>query len=114
VYGFAVPTATPDRDTQHKGNGRAMTPEHVAGIFAPTAWQWDGIVKDFEHDQAWDFQESPTPDGVANNDMKFWTAVGPNTAGSKTEHTTPDPRGGACFLQVCYHYSLYFHTQNKA
>jgi hypothetical protein len=51
VYGFAVPAAMDDRDAWHKPNDRSITPELVPGVFAPTAWKWDGAVKNFEHDQ---------------------------------------------------------------
>ena len=71
MYGFAVPDATTNRDDWHKDNDRAKTPEKLVGVFAQTAWQWDGIVRNFEYDQAWDFQEPPTT-GPAN--YKFWTA----------------------------------------
>ena len=73
VYGFAVPDATPDRDPWHKDNDRAKSPGKVDGVFAQTAWQWDGVVRNFEYDQAWDFQEPPTT-GPAPANYKFWTA----------------------------------------
>lgn len=97
-YGFAVPTATTDRDAWHKDNTRAASPEKLDGVFAPTAWQWDGVVKNFEHDQAWDFQEPPVM--TNGGDFKFWTGAGRSKSAFKTEHNTPDPRGNARFMQV--------------
>ena len=87
VYGFSVPSDTPDRDEWHKGNDRAQSPDQVAGVFAPTAWQWDGTVQDFEYDQAWEFQEAPM--FLDGSNYKFWNAAGRDTAGKKTEHATP-------------------------
>ena len=54
-------------------------------------WQWDGTVQDFEHDLAWEFQESPIIDGAASTTHKFWTAKGRDEDGAKTEHNSPDP-----------------------
>ena len=36
---------------------------------------------------------------AASTTHKFWTAAGYNKTGSKTEHCSPDPRGGARFVQ---------------
>lgn len=94
VYGFAAPVATTDRDAWHKGNFRNGTADTVVGAFAATAWKWDGVVKDFTSDQAWEFQEPPNVDGAASATHKFWTAAGRDKGGSKTEHCSPDPRGG--------------------
>jgi hypothetical protein len=99
TYGFAAPTATTDRDAWHKGNVRDGTGDTVVGSFAPTAWKWDGSVKDFTTDQAWEFQEPPLIDGAVSSTMKFWTAAGRDAGGKKTEHNSPDPRGNARFVQ---------------
>ena len=97
TYGFSVPEATADRDPYHVDAARGAVNEGVPleGVFAPTAWMWDGVVKDFEHDLAWHFQEAPlNVDGY-----KFWTAQGSSTSGYKTEHLSPDPRGNNRFIQ---------------
>lgn len=101
VYGFAVPTGTDDRDAWHKGNFRDGSGDSVTGYFAQTQWQWDGTVKNFDDDQAWDFQNAPkTTDGLsASTTHKFWTAKGRDEGGAKTEHNSPDPRGGNRFIQ---------------
>jgi len=97
VYGFAVDASTPDRDAWHKNNDRTMSATPVNGVFAPTAWKWDGVVHSFEHDQMWDFQEPPT--AGPSGDWKFWTAAGRDTRGAKTEHNSPDPRGNSRYIQ---------------
>ena len=95
VYGFAVPESTADRDTWHVGRDRTRPPAGLSGVFAPTMWQWDGEVKNFEHDQAWDFQEPP----MGMFGYKFWTALGRDTGGEKLEHVSADPRGNPRFIQ---------------
>ena len=90
VYGFAVDSSTADRDAFHKDALHASTPT-LSGTWASTNWQWDGTVKDFEHDLAWEFQESPIIDGAASTTHKFWTAKGRDEDGKKTEHNSPDP-----------------------
>lgn len=102
VYGFAVPSATTDRDAWHKGNFRDGTDDTVTGYFARTQWKWDGTVKNFDDDQAWDFQNPPKKDtdaSAASDSHKFWTAKGRDAAGAKTEHVSPDPRGGSRYIQ---------------
>lgn len=90
VYGFAVDSSTADRDAFHKGALHASTAT-LSGAWASTNWQWDGTVKDFEHDIAWEFQESPIIDGAASATHKFWTAKGRDASGAKTEHNSPNP-----------------------
>lgn len=101
VYGFAAPAATEDRDPWHKGNFRNGTNDSVDGYFAQTQWQWDGTVKNFEFDQAWDFQNPPKKEDAsgASTTHKFWNAEGINEDGKKTEHNSPDPRGGNRYIQ---------------
>ena len=101
VYGFAVPEATEDRDPWHKGNFRNGHGDSVDGYFAQTQWQWDGTVKNFEFDQAWDFQNPPKNEDAsgASTTHKFWNAEGINEDGKKTEHNSPDPRGGNRYIQ---------------
>ena len=101
VYGFAVPEATTDRDAWHKGNFRNGHGDDVTGYFAQTQWQWDGTVTNFDDDQAWDFQNPPKNEAAsgASTTHKFWTGAGINEEASKTEHNSPDPRGGNRFIQ---------------
>ena len=101
VYGFAVPEATADRDAWHKGNFRNGTDDDVTGYFAQTQWQWDGTVTNFDDDQAWDFQNPPKNEAAsgASTTHKFWTGAGINEEASKTEHNSPDPRGGNRYIQ---------------
>lgn len=51
------------------------------------SWTWDGTVKNFEYDGSWEFQDYPK--GTDGSQYLFWTALGPNTAGKKTEHNAP-------------------------
>ena len=101
VYGFAVPSTTEHRDAWHKGNFRNGTDDTVTGYFAQTQWQWDGTVKNFDDDQAWDFQNPPMKTDATGPEASymFWTAKGRDAEGAKTEHNSPDPRGGNRFIQ---------------
>ena len=64
------------RDVFHKPrtNGAKVTEKWV-----PIDWQWDGVVKNFRRDGAWDFQ--PDPPGFPG--MKYWNANGYDASGSK-------------------------------
>jgi len=98
-YGFATNVASTTgglyRDAWHKDATR-MNGDTVTGGFFPIEWRWNGTVTNFEHDGAWGFQEMPVgaPSGTT-----FWTPSGPNSAGSKSEHNTPDPTGAHAFYQ---------------
>jgi hypothetical protein len=89
VYGFAcdVTTECTDvRDTWHKNHYKGDT---VNGAFYKLDWKWEGPatgVKNFEYDGSWDFQDYPR-DAPANTE--FWTSLGPNAGGKKTEHNSP-------------------------
>jgi len=101
VYGFAIdmsddgPTAGLWRDAFHKPRENGAK---VDGKFVAIDWQWDGTVKNFRHDGAWDFQ-IPVP-GYEATDMKWWNGNGYDESGSKTEHNSPDTRPGVTgFIQ---------------
>jgi len=101
VYGFAVdmseagPTGGLFRDAFHKPRDNG---EQVDGKFIAIDWQWDGEVKNFRHDGAFDFQ-LPVP-GYDGTDMMWWNANGYDASGSKTEHLSPDTRPGkTAFIQ---------------
>jgi hypothetical protein len=95
MYGMAIdmsangPSEGLWRDEYHKS---AVNGDQIEGHFLPIAWQWDGEVKDFIHDGAWEFQDAPP--GYESTDIKFWNANGNDNSGSKTEHCSPDPRAG--------------------
>eukprot|EP00986_Skeletonema_menzelii_P002778 scaffold790_cov149-Skeletonema_menzelii.AAC.23 len=107
IYGFAVDmndntTAPYDlwRDAYHK---TAVNGDKVEGKWIPQAWRWDGEVKNFQHDGAWDYQNKPpnTGDGSGLEGYEWWTSKGPDAAGCKTEHNSPDPREGqTAFIQA--------------
>ena len=101
VYGFAVdmsergPSGGLTRDDFHKDRANGSK---VDGKFVAIDWQWDGTVKNFRHDGAWDFQISvPGYDGT---NMMWWNANGYDESGAKTEHLSPDTRPGmSAFVQ---------------
>ena len=83
------------RDAFHKPRDNG---EMVGGKFVAINWQWDGEVKNFRHDGAWDFQLDVP--GYEGTDMKWWNAKGYDASGSKTEHLSPDTRPGmTAFIQ---------------
>eukprot|EP00429_Kryptoperidinium_foliaceum_P046422 CAMPEP_0176105052 /NCGR_PEP_ID=MMETSP0120_2-20121206/52715_1 /TAXON_ID=160619 /ORGANISM="Kryptoperidinium foliaceum, Strain CCMP 1326" /LENGTH=759 /DNA_ID=CAMNT_0017439163 /DNA_START=525 /DNA_END=2802 /DNA_ORIENTATION=+ len=100
LYGFATDCAagTPGaegRDNWHKNTATAGA--KVTGAFYRLRWKdAPGTVKDFVHDAAWEFQDAP--DGAPAG-WCFWNANGKDASGAKTEHVSPDPRGGARVLQ---------------
>jgi len=101
VYGFAIdmsedgPTEGLFRDAFHKPRENGAK---VDGKFVAIEWQWDGEVKNFRHDGAWDFQLDVP--GYEGTDMKWWNSGSLSTSGSKTEHLSPDTRPGkTAFIQ---------------
>ena len=83
------------RDAFHKPRENGAK---VDGKYVAIDWQWDGEVKNFRHDGAWDFQ-LPVP-GYEDTDMMWWNAKGYDASGSKTEHLSPDTRPGqTAFIQ---------------
>ena len=96
LYGFAVDcnAVNPSRDSWHKS---ASAGDTVTGAFYKLRWQAQrGVVEGFEKDGSWEFQDAPegAPDGWC-----FWTSDGKDSRGAKTEHVSPDPRGGQRVLQ---------------
>lgn len=115
MYGFAIdmsasgPTGGLWRDAFHKDASKAVNGAEVPGVFTPIAWQWDGDVKNFEHDGSWDFQDQP-PMHVGS-DNYFWNGKGNDSEGCKTEHNSPDPREGmSAFVQTstCGYFGHYY------
>ena len=95
LYGFAVDcNRVTTRDAWH----RAASPgDTVTGAFYKLRWQAKrGTVQGFEHDGSWEFQDDPQG---APRGWCFWNANGKDAAGAKTEHVSPDPRGGHRVLQ---------------
>ena len=120
MYGFATdmsesgPTHGLWRDAFHKNETTGYNGNTVEGVFTPIDWQWDGTVKNFEHDGSWDFQEQPPLHAGSNN--YFWNANGNDAGGCKTEHNTPDPRVGISgFVQTstCGYYGHYYLNDIK-
>jgi hypothetical protein len=93
LYGFATNIEL-DRDPWHKANYKGAT---VKGGFYPVDWKWTGEVKSFEHDGSFAFQDHPVG---APADFEFWTALGPNTEGKKTEHVSPSHNGKSAYSQT--------------
>ena len=95
VYGFATDMATTTggkyMDDWHKTT--ALPGATVAGAYYPIDWRWDGEVRSFLYDGSWAFQHK-TADG-----LEFWNSKGRDAGGSKTEHNSPDPYGGARYIQ---------------
>ena len=106
LYGFATNQAgaaydasnsDSGRDGWHKTEGRANG-DTVSGAFYPIDWQWDGEVKTFMYDGSWSFQHKPDS---TDSTIEFWNPYGNDgTGGKKTEHNSPDPYGGARFMQT--------------
>ena len=101
LYGFAVdmsedgPSEGLTRDAFHKPRSNGAK---VDGKFVPINWQWDGEVKNFRHDGAFDFQLKVP--GYEDTDYMWWNANGYDDDGSKTEHMSPDTRPGmTAFVQ---------------
>lgn len=100
------PTSGLWRDAFHKPRENGAK---VDGKFVAINWQWDGEVKNFRHDGAWDFQ-LPVP-GYEETDMKWWNGKGLDSSGSKTEHLSPDTRPGqTAFIQgsTAGHFGHYY------
>lgn len=98
LYGFATDCTAAgfqDRDPWHKNASKVG--EKIVGAFYRMRWSnTPGEVKDFVHDGSWEYQDAPqgAPAGWC-----FWNANGKDAGGSKTEHNSPDPRGGHRVLQ---------------
>lgn len=93
VYGFAVdmssegPTGGLFRDAYHRPRENGA---RVDGKFVAIDWQWDGVVRNFRHDGAWEFQiDVPGYEGTS---WGWWNGNGYDNSGAKTEHHSPDTR----------------------
>jgi hypothetical protein len=115
VYGYAIdmsdegPTHGMWRDTFHLDPEMAHNGAHVPGKWFPIDWQWDGTVRDYHHDGAWDFQVKPP--GAKGTEYRFWNSLGNNEAGCKMEHNSPDPRlDKTAFIQgsTCGYFGHYY------
>jgi len=98
LYGFATDCTAAGyqhRDAWHRNASKAG--EQVVGAFYKMRWKdAPGEVKDFVHDGSWEYQDAPegAPEGWC-----FWNGNGKDASASKTEHNSPDPRGGLRVLQ---------------
>lgn len=102
IYGFAIdmseegPTSGLWRDEFHKDPSKAINGAKVPGMWIAQPWTWDGKVKNFQYDAAWDYQNDPPIEGY-----KWWNSAGYDEGGKKTEHLSPDPRPGkTAFIQT--------------
>mmetsp|Transcript_68153 Transcript_68153/g.205846 ORF Transcript_68153/g.205846 Transcript_68153/m.205846 type:complete len:858 (-) Transcript_68153:341-2914(-) len=99
MYGFATDCSpgTPGaegRDAWHKNTATAGA--MVQGAFYRLRWRnTPGVPRDFVHDYAWEFQD--VPEGAPAN--WCWWNANKDSSGAKTEHVSPDPRGGRQALQ---------------
>ena len=82
------------RDNYHKCRENGSS---VDGKFVAINWQWDGVVRNFRHDGAFEFQNNvPGHEGT----WKWWNSNGYSKGGEKTEHLSPDTRPGkTAFIQ---------------
>lgn len=112
VYGFATDVAatTGGRYQEDWHLNVAQNGMTVAGAFYPIDWRWNGTVTSFMHDGSWDFQHKTA------NGLNFWNQGGrtnpsafDNYGSCKTEHNSPDPYGGARFMQTstCGYFGIY-------
>ena len=100
IYGFATDMNTDKdtsglfRDNYHKCRENGSS---VDGKFVAINWQWDGVVRNFRHDGAFEFQNNvPGHEGT----WKWWNSNGYSKGGEKTEHLSPDTRPGkTAFIQ---------------
>lgn len=114
IYGFAIdmseegPTSGKWRDDFHTDESMAMNGAEVEGKWIAQPWRWEGEVKNFQHDGAWDFQNDPSVSGY-----RWWNSAGYDESGKKTEHVSPDPRPGkTAYVQTStagYFGHLYVH-----
>jgi len=117
LYGFAIdmaptgPTGGLYRDAFHKPRNNGA---RVSGKFVAINWQWDGVVKNYRHDGAWEFQLDPP--GYEGTQIKWWNANGVDSSGAKTEHLGSDTRPDTtAFVQGSTagyfgHYYVHTHT----
>jgi hypothetical protein len=97
LYGFAIdmsesgPSGGIFRDEFHQDPAKAKNGAKVDGKWIAVDWTWDGEVRNFQHDVAWEFQLKPpgTSEGSSMEDYQWWNAGGLSSSGLKTEHVTP-------------------------
>ena len=118
MYGYAV-DMKPNRQAQgfwrdefHR-NVTAVKGANVIGRWIKIPWMWNGTVTNYEHSDAWVFQDKPpyTNAGSGRKDYEWWTAAGPDAGGCKTEHLSSDPREGyTAFVQgsTCGYFGHYY------
>merc|ERR1719197_345476 len=107
LYGFATNIAATTNGLYVDDYSKVAAPgSTVAGAFYPIDWMWDGEVKPFTEDGSWAFQHK------VSDGYYFWNSNGPDAAGSKTEHNSPDPYGGARYIQssTAGHFGIYDFT----
>ena len=51
------------RDAYHK---TATNGDKVEGMWLPQEWRWNGEVKNFHHDGAWEYQDKPPNTGAGS------------------------------------------------
>lgn len=96
MYGYAIdmsesgPSHGLWRDAFHRNGTYAYNGAEVEGKWIAIDWRWDGVVRNFEYDGAWDFQLKPpgTGSGSGYEYYQWWNANGLNAPGAKTEHLT--------------------------
>jgi len=98
VYGNAIdmsssgPSGGLYRDAMHADAVHGRNGKQVPGQFMAINWKWDGVVKDFSTDGAWEFQNIPPVAKGAFSEFRWWNSGGAMNSGYKTEHNSPDPR----------------------
>lgn len=97
LYGFAIdmseegPSKGMFRDDFHRDPTMAPNGAEVKGKFIRQDWNWKGVVRNFESDGSWDYQDTPpfTKAGGPQENYFWWNSGGRDEAGCKTEHISP-------------------------
>jgi hypothetical protein len=118
MYGYAVdmdpknPAKGLWRDDFHRDPEAGKNGASVVGYWIRIPWQWDGVVRDYEHSDTWVYQDKPPfTRRSGRKDYEWWTALGPDEGGCKTEHLSSDPRlGYTAFVQgsTCGYFGHYY------
>lgn len=120
IYGYAVDMGEPFRQSKglwrdefHRSPEHAVNGARVKGVWIAQEWSWDGEVKNYRHDASWEYQDKPphTGPGTGRRKLEWWTGMGPDEKGCKTEHNSPDPREGfSAFVQssTCGYFGHYY------
>jgi hypothetical protein len=101
------------RDDYHRSPEYAVNGAQVSGWWIKQDWHWDGEIRDYQHDAAWEYQDKPphTGAGSGRKDFEWWTGLGPDAKACKTEHNSPGPRAGmTAFVQgsTCGYFGHYY------